>query len=156
MGAVARSCEKTSEHIQCLSTAGAKKFRFLPLRWWIAMKTTFQAAATATRIFCLPRLVFASSDLSPSFYLSIYLSLSLFLPIRHSRGDIRCLLSSLVELELKIYAWSLLGDLSPFDCVYSFCPYFFLGFVFMVVWYTGSGLSYPSYPIRNNFAWFSH
>lgn len=91
------------------------------------MKTTFRATATASRIFCLLGLVFASSDSPPaiscaiSFTLShihIYTythifspSLSLFLLIQHSRGGTRCLLSSLVELELEVYAWCPSGGL---------------------------------------------
>lgn len=62
---------------RCLFTAGAEEFRFLSLHWWIAMKTTFRAAATASRIFCLPGLVFASSDSTSP--ISRAISLSLFL-----------------------------------------------------------------------------
>jgi len=76
----------------------AEEFGFLPLRRRIAMKTTFRcrAATMAARIFCLLGLVFASAD-SPRSLVPAAISLS---PGSHSRGGTRCLLSSLLELEV--------------------------------------------------------
>jgi len=108
---------------RCLSTARVKEFRFLH---WIAMKT-FRATATSSRVFCLqPRLVFASSDSCLLFPVRS-LSLSLSLLVQHSRGSIQCLLLSLVELKLEVYAQS-----SPPRSLwlYSFCFYSFPMFVY--------------------------
>lgn len=71
---------RTSSHVYPLQER--RNFDFC--RWWIAMKTTFSAAATATRIFCPPELVFASSDSPWSFCLSFSTPAGSTLSGRHS------------------------------------------------------------------------
>jgi len=109
------------------------------------MKTTFRTAATASRIFCLPGLVFASSDYPPAIFpRSLSLSLSLSLLVQHSRGSTRCLLLSLVELELEVYARS--SPLGGLGLHILFVSILFLCLpIRHTVW---SGLSYPCYLIR--------
>lgn len=159
--ALARSCESSirSMFIRCRSK-GISIFAValvncdennIPRR--CNGKSYILSAWTGFRFLRFPAYYFPARSLSLT-YVHIHthicsLFLSLFLLIQHSRGGTRCLLSSLVELELEVYAWCPSGGLGLYILSVSVL------FLCLRLYYAmvHSGLSYPKYPIciRNNF-----